>query len=388
VRLKRVRIYGFKTFADKTEIDLDGSIISVVGPNGCGKSNIVDAILWALGETNARSLRAQSNQDVIFSGSSRRKPLGYSEVSLLFDNEDGSLPIDSPEVLVTRRLSRSGDSSYSINRRNCRLKDVVDLLADSGLGRTGYAIVGQSEIDQALAASAQQRRAWIDEAAGVQRYRIRRQEAQRRLASANSHLEQVKTLIRELESQIGPLEAEAATARRHRALSQELRSLEVGLLSREAMEAAKDLDLLAERSRETMKSASMEAARAQELEGERKLALTDLDRLDERIEKLRADLSQASWKTWTVWRASLPRRKEQAGTGLLRLKRTFLKRRPLRGWRERPWRSLRSSWRGVEMRHGPFPRPWMRLTVLSRRPELSPRRFKKGRLPKLIGKRG
>ncbi len=195
MRLKRVRIFGFKTFADKTEFEVDGDLIAVVGPNGCGKSNIVDAILWALGEHNARNLRAQTSQEVIFAGSPLRKGLGYAEVVLLFDNEDGVLPIDSPEVSISRRLTRSGESTYMINRRTCRLRDVVDLLADSGLGRTGYSIVGQKDIDQALAASAQQRRVWIDEAAGVQRYRARRVEALRRLKAADEHLERVDDIV-------------------------------------------------------------------------------------------------------------------------------------------------------------------------------------------------
>src|SRR5690242_525981 len=140
MRLKRVRIFGFKTFADKAEFNIEGGLVAVVGPNGCGKSNLVDAILWGLGEGNARHLRAQSSADVIFGGSSRRKPLGYAEVNLLFDNEDGVLPIDSSEVSIGRKVTRAGDSEYSINRQNCRQRDIYDLLADSGLGRAGYSI--------------------------------------------------------------------------------------------------------------------------------------------------------------------------------------------------------------------------------------------------------
>jgi chromosome segregation protein len=215
MRLKRVRIFGFKTFADRTEVSLDGGIIAVVGPNGCGKSNLVDAILWALGESNARHLRAAASQDVIFSGSARRKPVGFAEVSLLFDNEDGALPIDTPEVTVTRRLNRAGDSEYFINRRSCRQRDIHELLADSGLGRAGYAIVGQKEIDQALAASPEDRRAWVDEAAGVQRYRARKVESVKRLASAREHLVRVDDILRELESQREPLREEAEVAKRY-----------------------------------------------------------------------------------------------------------------------------------------------------------------------------
>ncbi|MCW5939563.1 MAG: chromosome segregation protein SMC [Fimbriimonadaceae bacterium] len=262
MRLKRVKIVGFKTFADKTEFDLDGDIIAVVGPNGCGKSNIVDAILWGLGESNSRTLRAQTGREVIFAGSSKRKPVGYAEVTLHFDNEDGGLPIETPEVTVTRRLERSGDSDYFINRRSCRLKDVYDLLADSGLGRAGYAIVGQSDIDQALAASPQQRRAWIDEAAGVHRYRLRRQEAARRLSQASEHLVRVDDVLKELESQKAPLEEQAATARKYKALQSELKSMEVGILTNELRVAISELTTQREEAQAARSACDAEEALA------------------------------------------------------------------------------------------------------------------------------
>src|SRR5579885_1412494 len=130
MRLKRVKIFGFKTFAEKAEFDIDGGIVAVVGPNGCGKSNLVDAILWGLGEGSAKHLRAQTGADVIFNGSSKRKPLGFGEVSLLFDNEDGSLPIETPEVTISRNINRSGESDYRINGRTCRQRDIYELLSD------------------------------------------------------------------------------------------------------------------------------------------------------------------------------------------------------------------------------------------------------------------
>lgn len=230
MRLTRVRINGFKTFADRTEVDLDGEMIAVVGPNGCGKSNFVDAILWALGEANPRNLRAQTGADVIFNGSTHRKPVGFAEVTLIFDNEDGQLPIDQSEVSVTRRISRSGESQYYINRQLCRQRDVYDLLADTGLGKTGYAIVSQKEIDAALSASPDERRAWVDEAAGIQRFRLRRQEAMRRLTSVEDRLVQVDAIVREIEAQRGPLEKEAEEARRYKAIQAGLRELETSLL--------------------------------------------------------------------------------------------------------------------------------------------------------------
>lgn len=241
MRLKRVKVFGFKTFADRTEFDLNGSLVAIFGPNGCGKSNIVDAILWALGEANARHLRAQTTVDVIFNGSAKRKPLGYAEVTLIFDNEDGALPIESAEVSVTRRITRAGESTYQINKRNCRLKDVYDLLADSGLGRAGYSIVGQREIDQALRASDEDRRMWIDEAAGVQRFRQKRTEAVRRLDDATEHLNRVDAILQDLEFQREPLEEEAKLAAEYLRIKEGLVDLESGLLVSEVGKATDEL---------------------------------------------------------------------------------------------------------------------------------------------------
>lgn len=293
MRLKRVKIFGFKTFADKTEFDIDGDLIAVVGPNGCGKSNLVDAILWALGEGNARQLRAQSSQDVIFSGSARRKPVGYAEVTLLFDNEDGSLPIDTPEVAVTRRLTRSGDSDYMINRRNCRLRDILELLADSGLGRAGYAIVGQKDIDQALAASPEERRGWVDEAAGVQRYRARKQESLKRLAQAQDHLSRVGDIISEIESQREPLREEAEVATRYKSVLGGLREVESGLLIVEIANAFKDVEEQEKRINESLKLVNEESRRADELEAKVRRTGEKISALESEMDSLRAQQQSA-----------------------------------------------------------------------------------------------
>lgn len=286
MRLKRVRIFGFKTFADRTELNVDGGVIAVVGPNGCGKSNLVDAILWGLGEGNARQLRAQTGQDVIFSGSSKRKPVGFAEVSLLFDNEDGALPVESPEVSITRRLTRSGDSDYTINRQSCRQRDIYDLLADSGLGRSGYAIVGQKDIDNALSASAEDRRAWLDEAAGVQRYRARKIESLRRLSQAEEHLQRVTDILTELRSQEEPLRDDAETARRYKSLVGALREIEVGLLVNEAAAAIRESGALEIRIQESMKLAHEENKAA--------------DEIDEKIKELGQEISNIESEMDTV----------------------------------------------------------------------------------------
>jgi chromosome segregation protein len=292
MKLKRVKIFGFKTFADRTDVELDGNIIAIIGPNGCGKSNIVDAILWGLGETNARNLRAQTAKEIIFSGSSRRKSVGFAEVSLLFDNEDGALPIDTSEVAINRRLNRAGDSDYAINKRSCRLRDVNDLLADSGLGRAGYAIVTQSDIDQALSASAQQRRAWIDEAAGVQRYRTRRVESMRRLEAAQSHLARVHDIIHEIELQREPLREEAETARQYKTTLNSLREIESSLLGQELAEAIAELEDLEKRIVATMAEMDRDAERVESLRLQHRQTVEHVSQIESKLDHARTELTE------------------------------------------------------------------------------------------------
>jgi len=244
MRLKSIRIFGFKSFADKVDIDVDDNLVAVVGPNGCGKSNIVDAIQWALGEASGKNLRTGQSTDVIFNGSGNRKPLGYAEVSLVFDNEDKALPVNTTEVIVTRRLDRKGESSYAINRQSCRLKDVYELFADTGLGRTGYAIVSQKDIAATLDAPPQERRVWIDEAAGVQRYRSRKTDALKRLDSAVTHLTRVNDVLAEIERQREPLREQAEAAKLYRQHLASLREVESGLLLQESAALAEDIDRL------------------------------------------------------------------------------------------------------------------------------------------------
>ena len=293
MRLKRVKIFGFKTFADKTEIDLDGDIIAIVGPNGCGKSNIVDAILWGLGEGNVRQLRAQSSQDVIFNGSSQRKALGYAEVTLHFDNEDGLLPMPTSEVSVSRRLNRAGESEYMINRQPCRLRDILDLMADSGLGRSGYAIVGQKEIDQAVAASAEDRRAWVDEAAGVQRYRTRKIDSLKRLAAAHGHLERVADILLEIETQREPLREEAEVAIKYKSALNALRQVESGLLIKEVATAVRDVATQEESIARAMALVRDESNRADALDAQIKKAGEKIGTLEQEMDTVRG-LQQGS----------------------------------------------------------------------------------------------
>lgn len=297
MRLKRVRIFGFKTFADRTEFEVSGGFTAVVGPNGCGKSNLVDAILWGLGEGNARQLRAQTGQDVIFAGSHRRKPVGFAEVTLLFDNEDGKLPIEAAEVQITRKITRNGESDYQINRRSCRLRDIHELLADSGLGRSGYSIVGQKEIDTALSASADDRRAWLDEAAGVQRFRSRKQESLRRLSQADQHLERVNDILQEIENQREPLREEAEHAVRFKEIQSLLHEIEVGLLALEISKAVVDLTAIEQQLVDNLALSQKEGALADQLEMASNIAADEIKSLDLQIENLRSVANSAAMKS-------------------------------------------------------------------------------------------
>ena len=186
--LKRLELQGFKSFADKTVLSFADGATGVVGPNGSGKSNISDAIRWVIGEMSAKSLRGSNMQDVIFAGTATRKPVNYAEVSLVLDNSSHMFNIDFDEVIVTRRLFRSGESAYQINRANCRLKDIHELFMDTGLGRDGYSIIGQGNVAQILSNKPEDRRSLFEEAAGVSKYKYRKEEAARKLANTEENL--------------------------------------------------------------------------------------------------------------------------------------------------------------------------------------------------------
>ena len=231
MRLKRLTLHGFKTFADKTEIEFAPGVMAIVGPNGSGKSNLLDALTWCLGEQKASNLRATRAQDVIFAGSGRRKPMGMAEVSLTVDNEDRFLPLDFAEVTVTRRIYRSGEGEYLLNKVPCRLKDITDLFLDTGVGRGAYAIVNQAEIDSILSARSEDRRELFEEAAGIKKYRVKKREAQRKLEHTETNLVRVRDILSELAGSLSPLEAQAQTARKFADLSERLRAVEVGQLA-------------------------------------------------------------------------------------------------------------------------------------------------------------
>ena len=227
--LKRLELQGFKSFADKTVLDFMDGATAVVGPNGSGKSNISDAIRWVIGETSAKSLRGSNMQDVIFTGTATRKGLNYAEVSLVLDNSNKDFNVDYEEIKVTRRLFRSGESVYKINDANCRLKDVHELFMDTGLGRDGYSIIGQGNVSQILSTKAEDRRSLFEEAAGVSKYKYKKEEAIRKLAKVDENLVRISDISAELEGQIGPLERQSEKARKYLALYGDMKQLDINL---------------------------------------------------------------------------------------------------------------------------------------------------------------
>ncbi|MGE5598310.1 MAG: chromosome segregation SMC family protein [Bacteroidota bacterium] len=233
MHLKRLHLLGFKSFADKVEIVFQPGITAVVGPNGCGKSNIADALRWVLGEQSLRTLRGAKHDDIIFAGSEQRKPLGLAEVELVLDNADGYLPMDFTEVAVTRRLYRSGESEFLINGSQVRLRDIQELFLDTGLGKEAYSVIGQGRIDAILSAKAEDRRAIFEEAAGVVKYKLRKAAAMRRLEETEANLVRVMDLLGEIESQLGPLRAQALLAEEHGRLQAELARLDLNLGGRD-----------------------------------------------------------------------------------------------------------------------------------------------------------
>ena len=227
MHLKKLELYGFKSFADKVEIDFDTGITGVVGPNGSGKSNIGDAMRWVLGESSARSLRGAHMEDVIFNGAQKRNPLGWCEVTLIFDNSDGVLDIDFTEVAISRRVYRNGEGEYFINRSECRRKDIIELFRDTGIGREGYSIIGQGRIEDILSHKPDERRDVFHEAAGIMKYRARRDEAGRRLDSTRKNIQRLYDIMEEMERQLAPLKRQSKNARRYIEISNELKVIEI-----------------------------------------------------------------------------------------------------------------------------------------------------------------
>ena len=227
--LKKIEVQGFKSFANKLLFEFDNGITGIVGPNGSGKSNIADAVRWVLGEQSAKQLRGSKMEDIIFAGTETRKPVSFASVSLTIDNSDKKLDIDYSEVTVTRRVFRSGESEYLLNGNTCRLKDINELFYDTGIGKEGYSIIGQGQIDKILSGKAEERRELFDEAAGIVKFKKRKNETQKSLDNESQNLIRINDILAELEKQVGPLARQSDKAKEYLRLKEYLKKYEVNL---------------------------------------------------------------------------------------------------------------------------------------------------------------
>ncbi len=285
MRLDSVEIVGFKSFCDKQELDFKGGVTGIVGPNGCGKSNISDAISWVLGEQSVKSLRGASMEDVIFAGSQSRQPLAMAEVNLRVSGLNGNSPDGNPECVVTRRLYRNGDSEYLMNGSVCRLRDIHELFMDTGLGSKAYSIIEQGKIGMILSSKPADRRAIIEEAAGITKYKARRRQTSLKLEAAQQNLLRVNDIIHEVEKQLESLKRQAGKARRYRAVRDEMQGIErvlYGLRFVELEEVSRSLAerLAAETERESAASLALETEEAQ-MEARRTHLYEEEGRLEE-----------------------------------------------------------------------------------------------------------
>lgn len=231
--LRSLEMQGFKSFPDKTVLTFGPGMTAVVGPNGSGKSNISDAVRWVLGEQSTKNLRSSKMEEVIFNGTATRHEMGFAEVTLTLDNADRSLPYDDPEVSVTRRYYKSGESEYLINGTQVRLRDIHQLFMDTGLGRDGYSVVSQGRIGDIIEGKQNERREMLEEAAGISHFRYRREEALKRLSSAEENLVRLRDILAELETRVGPLKTQSEKAQKFLALSDEKKSVDISLVLRD-----------------------------------------------------------------------------------------------------------------------------------------------------------
>ena len=284
MKLKAVEMQGFKSFPDRTKLTFDDGITVIVGPNGSGKSNISDAIKWVFGEQSVKSLRGAKMEDVIFGGSISRKPTGFAWVSLFIDNTDRSIDIDSDEVVITRRLYRSGESEYRINNNPVRLRDINEMFMDTGLGRDGYSVIEQGKIAEIVSAKSTQRREIFEEAAGISRFRYRKTEAERKLQQAEDNLVRLRDIMQELEDRVGPLKAQSEKAKQYVVLAGEKKSLEISLW----------LEQLAKLGRQLA-----------ELEDKTLLAANDRTTAQRRLDEIERELEEILSKIGGVGRAEV-----------------------------------------------------------------------------------
>ncbi|MFJ7365438.1 chromosome segregation protein SMC [Peribacillus frigoritolerans] len=292
--LKRLDVVGFKSFAEKISIDFVPGVTAVVGPNGSGKSNVTDAVRWVLGEQSAKSLRGAKMEDIIFSGSDTRKALNFAEVSLTLDNETNSLPIDFHEVSVTRRVYRSGESEFFINNQGCRLKDIIDLFMDSGLGREAFSIISQGKVEEILSSKAEERRVIFEEAAGVLKYKTRKRKAESKLTETQDNLNRVHDILHELEGQVEPLKIQSSLAKEFLAKKDELEQIEVALTVYEIEELYEKWEKLSQELEKHNEMEQQMAGQLQDREAHLKKLRESLTTLETSINGLQEILLNAS----------------------------------------------------------------------------------------------
>ena len=319
--MKRLEAYGFKSFADRIEIEFDRGVTAVVGPNGSGKSNITDAVRWVLGEQNVRSLRGTKAEDIIFTGSASRRASGVAEVSLTFLN-DGDMPVDFSEVVITRRLFRTGESEFYINKTRCRLKDIYALIADTGLGHDGLSVISQNKIDEILNSRPEERRLFFEETAGITKYRDRKRESVRKLEAAEQNLTRVADIRQEIQTQLAPLEKEAARTRQYQAWQEKLRQCRVTALYRRQEHSRLAEAAGAEKMRAGEDEERAAATAVQSLETKKELlakAVLDLETLLEEKSTAKNRLHDAMEATESELRV-LEERRQQSDANQRRLK--------------------------------------------------------------------
>ena len=284
--LKRLELQGFKSFADRTVLEFKPGITGVIGPNGSGKSNISDSIRWVLGEQSMKSLRGSKSLDIIFAGTQNRKSLGFAEASLVFDNSDGTLPIEYTEVTVTRKIYRTGETGYYINKTPCRLKDVLELFMDTGIGKDGYSIIGQGKIDEILSNKSEDRRHIFEEAAGIVKYRTRKQESEKKLEHTKLNLLRINDILSEIEANIEPLKGQSEKAKKYLNLREELKSIEIGLFIYNINKYKKDLEEIVKDEEIYKVQHDEEAKKLENIKSLKEQLKVEIDEITNNIEKM------------------------------------------------------------------------------------------------------
>ncbi len=295
--LKGIEVQGFKSFADKINLEFGQGITTIVGPNGSGKSNVSDAIRWVLGEQSVKSLRGSKMEDVIFAGTQKRNPMGFAQVSIVLDNKDKIFNIDFDEVKVTRKLHRSGESDYYINNNQCRLKDIHELFMDTGIGREGYSVIGQGKIDEILSSKAEERRNIFEEASGITKFKYRRLEAEKKLIQADENLVRIKDLMSALEEQIGPLESQSKKARKYLDLREVLKGLDVNI-------SIRNIDKLRQNLEEGQKNYTIAFNHLNEEKVKIKRCEENIEEKNNQTERLNSKISELKEQVFNIEKSS------------------------------------------------------------------------------------